>query len=132
MSARTHIRRHWTFNSSQLRVLALLLVCIFGYALVILVRNPSYIDNPQPEQGAAYHQLADRIDPNTATWHELAALPMLGEKRARALIDFRTRVQARDKTPTVFRTPEDFYRIDGFGPKLVEQISPYLVFKDLR
>jgi hypothetical protein len=129
MAWRQHIRRHWTFNGPQRRVLVLLLVFTFSYALLNLSCNTAFIDDPQPEQGARYDQLADRIDPNTATWYELAALPMLGEKRARAFIDFRTRAQARDKTEFVFRTPEDFYRIEGFGPKLVEQILPYLVFK---
>ena len=76
--------------------------------------------------GAERVELADvppeefglKLDPNTATWIELAQLPGVGETIARRI------VAGRGHRP--FSTIDDLRRVRGIGPKLVERIGPYL------
>ena len=124
---RHSLSRYLAFTGPQRRVMAVLLSIVFIFAAWQLAFNHTYIDNPQPAVGDLYSNLADRIDPNTADWPELAALPMLGEKRAKALIEYRQRVHQRGDA-RAFNSAEDLYRVDGFGPKLVAQLSPFLHF----
>ena len=116
----------WT--PSQRRALLLVLS---GFALILAVRlalNPAYVSNPQPERPPRYHDLADRIDPNTADWQTLAALPALGEKRAKAITEYRDeRLRARPGE-TVFNAPRDLMAVHGIGVGMVVTLRPYLVF----
>ena len=57
-----------------------LVLAVLGWRAV---RNPAFVSDPQPERPARFDELADRLDPNTATWQELVAIPTLGEKRAK-------------------------------------------------
>lgn len=61
-----------------------------------------------------------RLDPNTATLQELVSLPGIGEGLAKKIIEGR-------KTGT-YKTPADLDRISGVGPKMIERLTPYLVF----
>ena len=73
----------WT--ASQRRGLLVLLTLMCAALGVRYACTPAYVSDPQPARPSRYDQLADRIDPNTADWQSLAALPGLGEKRARAM-----------------------------------------------
>jgi hypothetical protein len=101
----------------------------FGLILgVRLACNPAYVSDPQPDEPPRYHDLADRIDPNTADWQTLAALPTLGEKRARAITDYRDeRLRARPGE-TVYKAPRDLMAVRGIGAAMVVTLRPYLVF----
>jgi DNA uptake protein ComE-like DNA-binding protein len=116
----------WTLPQRR----ALLLV-LTGLGLVLAARlalNPAYVSDPQPEEPPRYRDLADRIDPNTADWQTLAALPALGEKRARAITDYRDeRLRARPGE-TVFKAPRDLMAVRGIGMGMVVTLRPYLVF----
>jgi DNA uptake protein ComE-like DNA-binding protein len=116
----------WT--ASQRRALLLVLS---AFAVVLAARlafNPTYVSNPQPERPPRYHDLADRIDPNTADWQTLAALPALGEKRAKAITEYRDeRLRARPGE-TVFNAPRDLMAVHGIGVGMVVTLRPYLVF----
>ena len=108
-----------------------LLLVLTGLALLLAVRlalNPTYVSNPQPEEPPRYRDLADRIDPNTADWQTLAALPSLGEKRAKAITEYRDeRLRARPGD-TVFKAPRDLMAVRGIGVAMVVTLRPYLVF----
>ena len=67
------------------------------------------------------------IDPNTAPWWELTALPDIGEGTARKIVEYRE--AHADRSP-VFRRPDDLEPVPGIGPKTIERISPHLRFND--
>ncbi|HEX8322798.1 MAG TPA: helix-hairpin-helix domain-containing protein [Tepidisphaeraceae bacterium] len=117
-----------SLDASQRRVLAVLLGVLIVYAGVRLTLNPVYIADPQPVAGDRASELADKLDPNTATVGDLSVLPGIGEKRAQAIVTWRERVQTRDGTAAPFQTPDDLLKVAGFGQSTVAQLTPYLVF----
>ncbi|MFQ5414317.1 MAG: ComEA family DNA-binding protein [Phycisphaerae bacterium] len=79
-------------------------------------------DSPVPET-------IRTIDPNTAPWWELAALPDIGPTIAHRMVSYRkAAASARDGGVPVFVTPSDLARVRGIGPKTVERIAPFLAF----
>jgi hypothetical protein len=71
------------------------------------------------------------LDPNTAPWWELAALPEVGESTAKEIVAYR---QAHAKNEgghpdsPVFRRLLDLDAVRGIGPKTLQRIGPYLRF----
>jgi competence ComEA-like helix-hairpin-helix protein len=59
------------------------------------------------------------IDVNTATVSELTALPGIGEKRARAI------VEAREQRGG-FKTVDELVEVRGIGPANLEKLRPYV------
>ena len=74
----------------------------------------------------------DTVDPNTAPWWELTALPEIGEGTAREIIAYRSAGLSAGETfqPRRFNRASDLERVRGIGPKTVERIAPYLRFGD--
>ncbi len=65
-------------------------------------------------------QTADfQLDINKADWPEFAVLPGIGEEKARAIVDF------RDANGS-FSDISDLRRVRGIGPKILEQVRPYV------
>src|SRR5690606_36698330 len=60
-----------------------------------------------------------RLDPNDATWVELAQLDGVGEALAIRIVEDR-------EANGPFRSIEDLDRVKGIGPKLLERLRPYL------
>lgn len=58
------------------------------------------------------------VDVNTATAEELTALPGIGEKRARAIVEYRT-----EHGP--FTYVEDLIRVPGIGEGILEGLLDY-------
>jgi competence ComEA-like helix-hairpin-helix protein len=103
-----------------------LVVVLTGVACVLAVRiyqNPAIIPDSQPANPATTN-LADRLDPNTATASELSAIPNIGPARAEAIVEYRNRYPGK----IVFTRPEDLMRIKGIGPAIEESMEPYLIF----
>lgn len=115
----------WT--PRQRTALLVILVGTLMYASIRFVLNSSYISNPQPDEPPRARELADRIDPNTADAESLAALPALGEKRAKAIVEYRERFGVSATKP-VFLEPTDMLRIRGIGGATLDQIRPFLKF----
>jgi len=59
------------------------------------------------------------VDVNEADWPELAQLPGIGEILARRIVDSRI-------TAGPFADHDDLRRVNGIGPRTLEQIEPYL------
>ena len=115
----------WTLP--QRRALVVFLTLIWAVVAVRYVMNSRFISDPQPETPDRSAELADRIDPNTADWQDLAALPNLGEKRAKAIVEFR---EARQATRhPVFTSADDLLAIKGIGVATVTKLKPYLIFQ---
>jgi DNA uptake protein ComE-like DNA-binding protein len=116
------------WNRSQRRGLIVLLAAIVLVLALRLALNRTSIQEAPPSPGPAAGQLADRIDPNTATVAELAAIPSLGEKRAAAVVEFRRLYSAAHPGKPAFTQISDLQSISGIGPVIAENMEPYLVF----
>ncbi len=62
------------------------------------------------------------MDVNQLTFKELTALPGIGEKLAREILN-------DQETRGPFRKPSDLLRVKGIGPGRLKGIAPYLHFK---
>jgi hypothetical protein len=118
----------WT--EPQRRVILLLLTVLLVFLAARYACNSMYVSDPQPDLPRRYDQLADRIDPNTADWQTLAALPNIGERRARDIVEYRERKRdlARQPDLVVFHNPNDLLYVRGVGAAIVESMKPYLLF----
>src|SRR5438094_2721448 len=103
----------WTPSQRGVLIAFVLILC-----LVLLIRlavNRHYVSDPQPVRSSRSDQLADRLDPNVATWQELAVLPQLGEKRAKEIVAYREQYHADRRGDLAFRKPEDLLVVRGIG-----------------
>ena len=116
----------WT--AAQRRALVVLLAGLWVLIALRYASNPTYVSNPQPLVPSRYDELADRIDPNTADWQTLAALPAIGEKRAKEIVAYRDEFAARHSGRRAFNRLEDLHRIKGIGPAMTNSLRPYLTF----
>jgi competence protein ComEA len=104
---------------------------LIGVTLLLGVRyffNRSQIADPQPETGARAAELMDRIDPNTAEWHALAALPQIGPAIARRIVEEREAFAAGNPGVVPYRELNDLSRVKGIGPATLAALEPYLTF----
>ena len=104
-------------------------VLILSVALAIrLAFNRQYVADPQPLRPERADELADKLDPNIATWQELGVLPQLGEKRAKEIVAYREQFRADRRGDTPFRKPEDLLVVKGIGVAMLNTIRPHLMF----
>jgi competence protein ComEA len=106
----------------------MLLAGLLALQTIRYARAPQYVPDPQPLNAPRYAELADKLDPNTADWRELAALPSLGEGRAREIVAWRERFLLENPGQVPFARPEDLLRVRGIGPAIVTTVRPYLAF----
>jgi DNA uptake protein ComE-like DNA-binding protein len=116
-------------HASQRRGLSLLLGILTLILAIRLTLNRNTVPDPQPAEGPNSRELADRIDPNSASEAELAAIPTLGEKRAEAIVEFRRQYNARHPNRPAFTILPDLEQVSGIGPAMAEMMEPYLVFQ---
>lgn len=117
-----------TWSRAQRRVIVILMSLLLAYLTARAALHRRYVPDPQPPLGARSNELASRIDPNTADWNTLAALPQIGEKRAKEIVAYRERHARTNPAARAFDKPEDLMKIRGFGRAMVEHMRPYLVF----
>ena len=117
-----------TWSPPQRRALLILLAALLVFLVARYALNPVYVSNPQPERPVRADELADRIDPNTADWPAFAALPGIGERRARDIVAYREGARPRAPGGVVFTRKEDLLRIKGIGAAMLEAIEPFLAF----
>ncbi len=74
-----------------------------------------------------------KLNPNLATWEELALLPGIGPAKAKAIVKYR---QDNQRAITdghyiqiVFEKPSDMAYVPGIGPKTVELLQDNLIFE---
>lgn len=128
MESENKTQPFWTWTPQQRQVLVVSLVVLCIVFSIRYVRNRAYISDPPPGHGPRYDEVADRIDPDTADVSTLSALPMIGEKRAQEIYDFREARRANRPGQRVFNRPEDLLLIRGFGRSTIELLRPHLMF----
>ena len=116
----------WTPN--QRGVLIAFVLILSAVLLIRLARERMYVSNPPPTRAQRHEELADRLDPNTATWQELAVLPQIGETRAKEIVAYRDASAARRPGRPPFAQPQDLMNVKGIGPAIVETLRPHLMF----
>ena len=112
-------RRLWT--PRQRAALAITALLLAAWQLTVAWRAPVAVADPPPPRGDFAADLRDRLDPNTATEAELAALPGLGPSRAAAIV-------ADRESHGPFRAPIDLQRVRGIGPGIGAGLAPHLTF----
>lgn len=113
----------WTRRQQE--TLAGLLLAV---GVVLAVRwwlNPAQIPDPLPPE-PVMTGLADRIDPNTADWPALAALPGVGEKLAQQIVAYRDGFQKDHPGQPAFATLKDLQEVRGIGPATAAQLEQFL------
>lgn len=105
-----------------------IVIALLAYLAIQSWLNPVDVSDPPPLNPARFDELQDRIDPNTADEATLAALPSLGEKRAREIVAYRQAVARLHPNDIVFNEANDLKQVKGIGPGIVANIEPFLVF----
>jgi len=118
------------FSAAHRRAICILLAALILYLGLRLMRDRTFIDDPQPIRALRQHELADRIDPNVADLPTLSALPGLGDKRAADIIAYRDAAARRDPSRPPFAKLEDLLRIRGIGYSMMLQLAPHLRFPE--
>jgi len=106
------------------------MVCLV--AALIATSLPVNAENPQNGQSGASAQgapkapraskkalPAGKININTASAEELQKLPKVGPAMAKRIVDYRASVKS-------FKTVEELRNVKGIGPKIFDQIKPYV------
>ena len=116
----------WT--PRQRFALSLLVLLILVYALIRFQIHPSRISTPQPTEGVRAGELEDKLDPNTASAADLAALPNVGPAMARRIVEEREEFEKAHPGERAFKKLEDLQRVKGIGAATLENLRPYLEF----
>ena len=115
----------WTAH--QRAVLASIVLALVVFLMIIASGRPLHIDDPQPVMGARSRELATKVDPNEADWPTLAALPSIGEKRAKDIIAYRDEFTRKNSGRRAFEKIEDLDNVKGIGESTAEALRPYLI-----
>jgi hypothetical protein len=118
----------WTWTLGQRRALLVLLFGLVIYLAIQFASHRWYVSEPPPPHGPRYDEVVDKIDPNTADAPTLAALPLIGEKRAQQIVEYREKRRAELHGRPVFRSEDDLLLMKGFGRASLETLRPYLIF----
>ncbi len=105
--------------ADQAAVAGLVLLALVGMAAYWVVQGGlrgELIEIDRAEPLVARFQ----VDINTATWPELSQVPEIGETLARRIVDAR-------QSGGRFVDHEDLMRVNGIGPRTLEQMKPYLL-----
>jgi competence protein ComEA len=111
---------HWLLRRSDQATVAVLVLIGFGSMVGWWIAHGGArgrlieIDRADPLRASF------QVDINRAEWPELAQLPGIGETLARRIVESRRR-------DGPFFDHQDLNRVQGIGPKTLEEIRPYLL-----
>jgi hypothetical protein len=121
-------RGEWVWTRRQRGALAGIVLVLAGWLFIRAIREPARVDDPPPVLGEQAGELATRIDPNSADWATWAALPLIGEKRAKEIVAFREAWLAAHPDEAAFEKLEDLTKVKGIGKATIATLEPYLTF----
>jgi competence protein ComEA len=116
----------WTYR--QRMALSSVVALILCYLVIRYQFTPARISNPQAPEAPRAGELEDRLDPNTASTSDLAALPNLGPAMARRIVEEREAFEKEHPEETAYKKLEDLQRVKGIGGATLENLRPYLKF----
>jgi len=120
----------YTWTISQRRAL-IALIFLAGTGLSIeAYRHPIEYSDPPPASGPRTNDLADRMDPNTATAAELSSIPNLGPKHADAIIAYRESFTSSHPGQRAYEKIEDLTKVKGIGRTTAEKLAAHLTFDE--
>ena len=120
----------WIWTRRQRAVLAVLVLGLAAAFTVRAMRQPVRVGDPPQVVGERAGELATKIDPNTADWAAWAALPGIGEKRAKEIVAWREAYLVGRPGEVAFAKPEDLTKVKGIGKATVEALTPFLLFPE--
>lgn len=103
--------------------IAALVLLFLSLAVVRLLSRPVTL----PEPLATLSSISLRLDPNTASEHDLAAIPGIGTARARALIEYRN-THRKPTDPPLFTSLESLRTRKLLRSDSLRRAAPYLKF----
>ena len=105
------------------RFTGVFLACIAAAAVCLLATMPPLRQAGfAPEDDPPYFSAKeDRIDINTAPAAELQCLPGIGEKKAQAIIAYRTQ-------NGLFSSAEELAQVEGISPRMAEEFRDLICF----
>jgi DNA uptake protein ComE-like DNA-binding protein len=118
----------WLWTAGQRRAILALLILFTAFLTYRYFTNTQQLPQSFDGEGPRHAELQSQVDPNTADWETLAAIPNLGEKRAKAIVAYRDQQALKAPDGIVFKRPEDLRNIRGIGPATVQNLKPYLLF----
>jgi DNA uptake protein ComE-like DNA-binding protein len=116
------------WSTSQRAVVLAIVIGIFVYLCIRVSFQHTIIPNPQPIEGSRASELADHLDPNTATQAEFAAIPTIGDKLAGSIVEYRDRYIKEHPGRLAFNEPKDLMHVRGVGQARMETLREYLEF----
>ncbi|HEY8667431.1 MAG TPA: helix-hairpin-helix domain-containing protein [Tepidisphaeraceae bacterium] len=119
------------WNPSQRKIILLLVIGLGVYAAILYARGRTVIPDPLAGNGPRFAEVQDRIDPNEATWQHLAAIPELGEKRAKAIVTYRELIAKNHPGEKAFHHPADLLAVKGIGVAMMTRLQECLIFDEL-
>jgi len=109
---------NYSDNENQGTIGALKAAFLAGIVLCIYFTIPIL----QNSEKAAFGQVDNKLNPNTASAGELAQLPNIGATKAQAIVDY------RQNERKAFETAADLDKVKGIGEKTVDKIEQWIKF----
>ncbi len=113
----------WTVK--QRTTLIAILLALSLWLTYRLLHDSAVVPAGLPAESPRAGELLTQMDLNTVDAASLSAIPRLGEKKAKDIVDFRDKyIQEHGRSP--FERVEDVLQIKGIGVGTVGQIKPYV------
>ena len=120
----------WGWNRRNVVACTVLALLVLGLILWQWSARRHYIGVDIPVEQELVESASATIDPNTASVAELMALPRLGPGLADRIVNYRQEYKSQHgPTARPFTQLDDLQKVKGIGPKISEQLQPYLEFE---
>ena len=119
----------WGWTASQRGFLIVALSLLTAFVAFRLSRDRQFVPNPLPAVGPRASELDWKIDLNTADATTLAAVPRLGESKAKAIVDYRAQFESAHPGRRAYEHLEDLFHVKGIGGGTVMMLKPFVTIE---
>jgi len=123
---RENTDRPSTAEQRKVQALALVLAVCFSLAFSTALAAVAFTRL----QTCCDIELKQSINPNDAPLASLVRLPGIGVGRAAAITEYRRNYNTKQPVSKPFESAQDLLKLKSFGPKTVQNISPWLRFEE--